>query len=151
MGCGVAVIHFSLFNSHFYFLLVKRSHPSLILGDMPSCWAWFMIILNQLCQFCSSLPVICLELSWRSRSAQRKVKREGELGWGEGPIRESREPFPLVPPFLICWLFYENLKLWGSWDAKPKSWEWEKGWMGEESPPWHNWAAFYTCLETTNS
>lgn len=43
-----------------------------------------------------------------------KKRKEGGRAWmrrGEGPIRESREPFTPVPPFLICWLFYDNLKL----------------------------------------
>lgn len=70
-------------------------------------------------------------------------------------IRERwkvRKTFCPASPFLNGMLFYEYLKLWESWDAKPKKHcAWKKGRVEEEGLPWHNWAASYTCPETANA
>lgn len=103
MGCVVTIGTDCPFISHSHFLLAKRKLSSIpIQGKMSSCWAWKMIILSELGQFCSSMPVICLEMNGWSGSTQRNVK------WSKSWARlcagvvlvKVLSPFP--PSWFVC-------------------------------------------------
>ena len=156
MGCGVAVIHSSLFPTSCWLReSIPHSHPGWFYAQLPTMdHDYSKPVMPILFFYASNLSRA--ELVIQVCPKRSKVGGRAWMRWGTGMVlmRESwemRGPFGPVPPFLTCVPFYDDMKLWEPWDAKPKPWAWGKGRLGEEGLPWHNRAACYTWPDTANS